>query len=76
VVNLRISIARLFLVETKNLKFFSNLFKAYKDAGYNFGVENPDCPIPFPVDFLRQLGRAKHEPCGEHWNVSYGDSAW
>ena len=22
------------------------------------------------------LGKAKHEPCGEHWDVTYGESAW
>ena len=58
----------------------SNLFKAYKSAGYDFGncdggstkAEN----FPIPLDFLRQLGRAKHEPCGEHWNISYGQSLY
>ena len=24
----------------------------------------------------RMLGKAKHEPCGEHWDVTYGESAW
>ena len=22
------------------------------------------------------LGKAKHEPCGEDWDVTYGESAW
>ena len=22
------------------------------------------------------LGQAKHEPCGEHWDASYGETAW
>jgi hypothetical protein len=30
--------------------------------------------FPIPLDFFRQLGRAKHEPCGEHWNISYGEA--
>ena len=53
----------------------SNLFKAYQAAGYDFGqeTENPK-PFPIPLDFFRQLGRAKHEPCGEHWNISYGEA--
>ena len=28
------------------------------------------------VDFFLLLGKAKHEPCGEYWDMSYGDSAW
>ena len=27
-------------------------------------------------EFFQSLGKAKHEPCGEHWNVTYGESAW
>ncbi|TRY73879.1 hypothetical protein TCAL_15740 [Tigriopus californicus] len=26
--------------------------------------------------FFKALGKAKHEPCGEHWNVTFGESAW
>lgn len=26
--------------------------------------------------FFKALGQAKHEPCGEHWNVTFGESAW
>jgi len=26
--------------------------------------------------FFTSLGKAKHEPCGEHWDVTYGESAW
>lgn len=22
------------------------------------------------------LGQAKHEPCGEHWDATYGETAW
>ena len=25
---------------------------------------------------IRMLGKAKHEPCGEDWDVTYGESAW
>ncbi len=28
------------------------------------------------MSFFRNMGRAKHEPCGEHWAVTYGESAW
>ena len=28
------------------------------------------------LQFFHLLGKAKHEPCGEHWTSSYGDSAW
>ena len=26
--------------------------------------------------FLEMLGQAKHEPCGEFWETTYGESAW
>ena len=27
-------------------------------------------------EFLEMLGQAKHEPCGEFWETTYGESAW
>ncbi len=28
------------------------------------------------TEFFEALGRAKHEPCGEHWDVAFGETAW
>ena len=27
-------------------------------------------------EIFKMAGKAKHEPCGEHWDVTYGESAW
>ena len=60
-----------------SVKESSNLYKAYKDIGYFDLVAMKMSDIRYlPFDFIRHLGQAKHEPCGEHWNISYGDSAW
>ena len=32
--------------------------------------------LPGLMSFFTSLGHAKHEPCGEHWDISFGDSAW
>ena len=62
------------------------LYKKYKDLGY---FNPPAGPKPNftesefesensskTVQFLELLGRAKHEPCGEFWETTYGESAW
>jgi len=28
------------------------------------------------IKFLEMIGKAKHEPSGEHWETTYGESAW
>jgi len=28
------------------------------------------------IKFLEMIGQAKHEPSGEHWEATYGESAW
>ena len=62
------------------------LFKKYQDLGYfnppavpklsftesEFEIESSSKT----VQFLELLGRAKHEPCGEFWETTYGESAW
>lgn len=62
-----------------------NLYKAYERAGYDFGSKtnavngvskNADQQMEKLLEFFAVLGKAKHEPCGEHWNASYGESAW
>ena len=64
--------------------------KAYVAAGYSFEMtkqekkesggggenEEDELEIGKTLEFLRLLGKAKHEPCGEHWSSSFGDSAW
>ena len=62
----------------------SKLHQAYVDAGYSFGDEKTESVTPVDdeeeigktLEFLRLLGKAKHEPCGEHWSSSFADSAW
>ena len=61
------------------------LFRKYKDSGY-FSPPKPklNCIESLfeagssvkTLQFLQQLGRAKHEPCGEFWEITYGESAW
>ena len=71
---------------TKSMKLFGVL----EEAGYNFGLASTSQSTDDPTNenakaglqcekylkFLYLLGKAKHEPCGEHWTSSYGDSAW
>ena len=65
------------------------LFGKYQDAGY-FNQPSPAAApkLSFTetefeagssqktLQFLELLGRAKHEPCGEFWETTYGESAW
>ena len=66
---------------TKSTKMFAELER----AGYDFknceqssnGVTAiSKVPNENYLKFFYLLGKAKHEPCGEHWTSSYGDSAW
>ena len=69
---------------TKSTKMFTELER----AGYDFkcGLDNEtnrneatinsDAQSHNYLKFFYLLGKAKHEPCGEHWTSSYGDSAW
>ena len=69
----------------------TKMFGALEKAGYDFQLstktENgsvttesngdvPDLQRENYLKFFYMLGNAKHEPCGEHWMSSYGDSAW
>ena len=67
------------------VKESDKLFKAYQDFGYDFdtgkkdatnGQSNNVAKIDKLIEFFKSLGKAKHEPCGEHWSVTYGESAW
>jgi hypothetical protein len=68
------------------VKATDKLFKEFNEAGYDFGLhppanlsnieQQPKLDIDKLLEFFQVLGRAKHEPCGEHWNVTYGESAW
>ena len=65
------------------------LFGKYQDAGY-FNQPSPAAApkLSFTetefeagssqktLQFLELLGRAKHEPCGEFWETTYGETAW
>jgi len=60
------------------------LFTRYSDQGYDFSVA-PAFKRPLTslednaselLNFFRSLGKAKHEPCGEHWDHTYSESAW
>ena len=62
------------------------LYQKYKDADYfNPGAasqrdwissdyESGNCETT--RKFFEMLGQAKHEPCGEFWETTYGESAW
>lgn len=65
------------------------LYKAYSQAGhFNTKVSSPseddiltrefeegdDCSKV--LEFLEMIGKAKHEPSGEYWDSSYGESSW
>ena len=63
----------------------TKLFEELKRSGYDFlnhdASRSEDTslsmvPIENYLKFFYLLGKAKHEPCGEHWTSSYGDSAW
>ena len=71
----------------KNTKLFGTL----ETAGYDFQFDASDATSLVGqnsvnvkkevhsenyLNFFYLLGKAKHEPCGEHWTSSYGDSAW
>ena len=40
------------------------------------GESDGDEEVGKTLEFLRRMGKAKHEPCGERWSSSFGDSAW
>jgi len=60
------------------------LFKKYTERGYFSNndtlpftareFEEGDCSAT--IKFWEMLGKAKHEPCGEFWETTYGESAW
>ena len=61
------------------------LYQKYKEMGY-FNTDQVE-PVWYEKEyevgscaktreFLEMLGRAKHEPCGEFWEITYGESAW
>ena len=63
------------------------LFKKYQDSGYFplspdksrhncIEAEFESGSSVKTLQFLQQLGRAKHEPCGEFWETTYGETAW
>ena len=68
----------------------TKLFGTLKKAGYDFKLSVRDANSSVDqngasvneiqsenyLNFFYLLGKAKHEPCGEHWTSSYGDSAW
>ncbi|CAB4065453.1 DCPS [Lepeophtheirus salmonis] len=59
------------------LKESDRLYQYYKDAGYNFELApNPEANHDNLLTFFKYLGQAKHEPCGEHWLMTFGESAW
>mgnify|MGYP001248350773 CR=1 FL=1 len=65
-----------FVVQESN-----TLFRAYAQAGFDFGLKtesngNETLKVDELFRFFTSLGKAKHEPCGEHWDVTYGESAW
>eukprot|EP00088_Acartia_fossae_P071257 TRINITY_DN9748_c0_g1_i13.p1 TRINITY_DN9748_c0_g1~~TRINITY_DN9748_c0_g1_i13.p1 ORF type:complete len:705 (-),score=118.84 TRINITY_DN9748_c0_g1_i13:132-2192(-) len=62
----------------------SKLYKAYLDNGYfqkkeekNFVEEEFESGSCDKVlEFFEMIGKAKHEPSGEQWETTYGESAW
>ena len=63
------------------------LYQKYKDSGYfdfekqkinwfDREFENQGQSSGSTREFLEMLGQAKHEPCGEFWETTYGESAW
>ena len=62
-----------------------SLFGAYVKAGYDFGLPSSKSQsngsesilsLERLFQFFQRLGKAKHEPCGEHWDVTYAESAY
>ena len=51
------------------------LYKAYKEHGY-FEPNTSKQDFPPCLRMWESLGKAKHEPCGEFWETTYGESAW
>ena len=69
-----------FLVHEKD-----KLYQKFKDVGYfNRDYKPRDWyTSEYEADgcentrrFLEMCGQAKHEPCGEFWETTYGESAW
>ena len=63
------------------VKESDRLYQAYKEAGYAFhpdsdGAQRGEKELEGLTDFFTSLGQAKHEPCGEHWDATYGETAW
>jgi len=64
------------------------LFAKYKESGYfdgkkdTSGIEwfhnvfEKDSSCEGTRKFLEMIGTAKHEPCGEFWETTYGESSW
>ena len=63
------------------------LYQKFKDIGYfetdkpminwfDREFESPSQSCSSTREFLEMLGQAKHEPCGEFWETTYGESAW
>ena len=63
-----------------HVKESENIFKYYKEHGYDFegkgGSNNVLTNVEGLFDLFLAFGKAKHEPCGEHWDVTFGESAW
>merc|ERR1719270_715037 len=51
------------------------LYKAYKEHGY-FEPNTSKQDFQPCLRMWESLGKAKHEPCGEFWETTYGESAW
>jgi len=59
------------------------LYAAYREQGYfeereegEVAGEAEAAAFPACLRLWECLGRAKHEPCGEFWETSYGESSW
>ena len=52
------------------------LYRKYRDSGYFSSSSLFETDSSKTRQFLELLGRAKHEPCGEFWETTYGESAW
>ena len=46
------------------------------DSATSNGESDGEEEVGKTLEFLRRMGKAKHEPCGERWSSSFGDSAW
>ena len=54
-------------------KAFPGLFKYYLISEETNTSKADDGKL---LELFQLFGQAKHEPCGEQWDVSYGESAW